>query len=229
MEQKKILFVSHDANRAGSQLLLLQLLRLLKERGVPMHLLLCNGGELEAEFEEVVGVTRLFQTKKITTPPFTGKLLRKTNLLKFYEEHSQHKGNERVLAELEQQNIGLIFINSIANAEVYYDFLKSFHDLPLVLFVHELAMSVKIYTQEEQLSFLLKKTDHLIAVSNAVADHYIRKYDFPAAHVSTFTLIDHEHRHRAAHCVPPSPGSAGKSMSSARSRPASKNVVEASL
>jgi hypothetical protein len=160
MDQKKILFVSHDANRAGSQLLLLQLLRLLKERGIPMHLLLCNGGELEAEFEDVVGVTRLHQNKKITTPPFTGKLLRKTNLLKMYEERSLQRGNERVLAELEQQNIGLIFINSIANAEVYYDFLKSFHDLPLVLFVHELAMSVKIYTQEEQLAFLLKKTNH---------------------------------------------------------------------
>ncbi len=88
MEQKRILFVSHDANRAGSQLLLLQLLRLLKERGVPMHLLLCNGGELEQEFEEVVSITRLYRSQKVSTPPFTGKLLRKTNLLKLYEERS---------------------------------------------------------------------------------------------------------------------------------------------
>ncbi len=193
MEQKKILFVSHDANRAGSQLLLLQLLRLLKERGVPMHLLLCNGGELESEFEEVVGITRLYKNQKVTTPPFTGKLLRKTNLLKLYEERSLQKGNEKIIAELEQQNIGLIFINSIANAGVYYDFLKFLHHLPLVLFVHELAMSVKIYTHEKYLDFLLRKTDHLIAVSNAVADFYVRKYDFPANRVSTFTLIDHEH------------------------------------
>lgn len=193
MEQKKILFVSHDANRAGSQLLLLQLLRLLKERGVPMHLLLCNGGELESEFEEVISITRLYKNQKVTTPPFTGKLLRKTNLLKLYEERSLQKGNEKIIAELEQQNIGLIFVNSIANAEVYYDFLKFLHHLPLVLFVHELAMSVKIYTHEKYLDFLLKKTDHLIAVSNAVAEFYVRKYDFPASNVSTFTLIDNEH------------------------------------
>lgn len=193
MEQKRILFVSHDANRAGSQLLLLQLLRLLKERGVPMHLLLCNGGELEQEFEEVVSITRLYKSQKISTPPFTGKLLRKTNLLKLYQKRSLQRGNEKVIAELEQQNIGLVFINSIANAEVYYDFLKFLHHLPLVLFVHELAMSVRIYTHEKHLNFLLKKTDHLIAVSHAVADYYVRKYDFPERHVSTFTLIDHEH------------------------------------
>lgn len=193
MEQKKILFVSHDANRAGSQLLLLQLLRLLKERGIPMHLLLCNGGELENEFAEVVTITRLYQNFTVVTPVFTGKLLRKVNLHKLYEEHSAQKENGRVVTELEGQNIGLVFVNSIANAGVYYETLRFLHHLPLVLFVHELAMSVKIYTLEKHLNFLLKKADHLIAVSKAVANYYIRKFDFPIDHVSTFTLIDHDH------------------------------------
>jgi glycosyltransferase involved in cell wall biosynthesis len=193
MEQKKILFVSHDANRAGSQLLLLQLLRLLKERGVPMHLLLCSGGELEKEFEQVITITRLYQTDKIAPPPLTGKLLKKVNLYKYYEERSAQRGNDRLVTELEAQNIGLVFINSIANSGVYHDFLTFLHRVPLVLFVHELAMSVKMYSHEKHLNFLLRKTDHLIAVSNAVASYYVKKYNFPAAHVSTFTLIDHEH------------------------------------
>jgi glycosyltransferase involved in cell wall biosynthesis len=59
--------------------------------------------------------------------------------------------------------------------------------------VHELAMSVKIYTHEKHLNYLLKKTDHLIAVSHAVANYYVKKYNFPEKHVSTFTLIDHDH------------------------------------
>jgi len=193
MEHKKILFVSHDANRAGSQLLLLQLLRLLKERGVPMHLLLCNGGELEDEFAEVITITRLYKSYTVAPPLFTGKLLRKVNLHKLYEEHSAQKENGRIITELESQNIGLVFVNSIANAGVYYDTLSFLHHLPLVLFVHELAMSVKIYTHEKHLNFLLKKTDHLIAVSKAVANYYIKKYDYPVQHVSTFTLIDHDH------------------------------------
>ncbi|KAA6439728.1 glycosyltransferase family 4 protein [Dyadobacter flavalbus] len=193
MEQKKILFVSHDANRAGSQLLLLQLLRLLKERKVPMHLLLCNGGELEREFEEVTSITKLYQNFKVAPAPLTGRLLKTVNLYRRYQERSVQKINDRIIAEIELQNIGLVFINSIANAGVFHDFLKFLNHLPLVLFVHELGMSVKIYTHEKHLHFLLKKTDDLIAVSKAVASYYIKRFDFPESHVSTFTLFDHEH------------------------------------
>ncbi len=193
MSQKKILFICHDANRAGSQLLLLQLIRLLKERGLPMHLLLCAGGELEKDFEEVISITRCYhEAFNETSEPFTDKVLRKVNLLKLYEVHNEQKFHDRVISELQSQNIGLVFVNSIANATVYHDFLSFLHHLPVVLFVHELAMSVKIYTEEKHLNFLLNKTDHLIAVSKTVANFYSKKYDFPAKHVSTFTLIDHE-------------------------------------
>jgi glycosyltransferase involved in cell wall biosynthesis len=193
MTNKKILFISHDANRAGSQLLLLQLLRLLQERGVPMHLLLCNGGQLEEEFAKVVTITRLFNTNNILAKPLSGKILKRIRLHKLYEQHNEQKDRERIVAELESQNIGLVFVNSIANAEVYYESLKFLHHLPVVLFVHELGMSVKIYTFEDHLKFLLKKANHLIAVSHAVANHYVQDYGFPAEHVSTFTLIDHDH------------------------------------
>ena len=193
MEQKKILFVSHDANRAGSQLLLLQLLRLLKERGVPMHLLLCNGGTLEDDFAQTITITRLYQQDSVSENFISGKILKKINLHRLYEQHSAQKENDRIIQELEAQNIGLVFVNSIANARVYYETLRFLHHLPLVLFVHELAMSAKIYTHEKHLSFLLNKTDHLIAVSKAVANYYVKKYDFPIQHVSTFTLIDHDH------------------------------------
>jgi glycosyltransferase involved in cell wall biosynthesis len=193
MEHKKILFVSHDANRAGSQLLLLQLLRLLKERGVPMHLLLCSGGVLETEFAEVTTITRLYQDNPAPSGFISGRLLKKVKLHRLYEEHSAQRESDRIVGELEAQNIGLVFVNSIANAEVYHDTLRFLHHLPMVLFVHELAMSARIYTDEKHLNFLLKKADHLIAVANAVANYYVKKYDFPVQHVSTFTLIDHDH------------------------------------
>ena len=192
MKLEKILFVCHDANRAGSQLLLLQLLRLLKKRNFPMHLLLCNGGELEDEFAEVISITKLYGENTIFNRPLTGKILKKVNLYKLYEQHNVHKEQERVAAELEAQQIGLVFVNSIANAGVYYDTLQFLHHLPMVLFVHELGMSVKIYTRELHLDYLLKKASHLIAVSKAVADHYITHYGFAVDHVSTFTLIDHD-------------------------------------
>lgn len=193
MEKKKILFISHDANRAGSQLLLLQLLRLLKTRGVPMHLLLCSGGELEKEFEQVCTVTRLYDELKVSPSPITGRLLRKVNLHKLYEERSAQRVSDKIAAELDVRHIGLVFVNSIANAGVYYESLKFLHHLPVVLFVHELGMSVKIYTREKHLQFLLKQSDHLIAVSQAVAKYYVTRFNYPEKRVSTFTLFDHNH------------------------------------
>ena len=49
----KILFVSHDANRAGAQLFLLSVMKYLKQKGAEMQLLLLDGGILEAEFAEI--------------------------------------------------------------------------------------------------------------------------------------------------------------------------------
>jgi glycosyltransferase involved in cell wall biosynthesis len=172
-------------------LLLLQLLRLLKDRNFAMHLLLCNGGELEADFADVVSITKLYKDDQIFNQPWTGKFLKKVMLYDMYEERAVQREQERVMAELEAQQIGLIFVNSIANAAIYYDTLRFLHHLPMVLFAHELGMSVKIYTHEAHLHFLLKKANHLIAVSKAVADHYVSDYGFPNNDISIFTLIDH--------------------------------------
>ncbi|WP_460885358.1 glycosyltransferase family 4 protein [Rhabdobacter roseus] len=86
----------------------------------------------------------------------------------------------------------MVFVNSIANAKLYAQQLTYLHHLPTVLFVHELGMSVKMYTEKNDLDILLKKSNHLIAVAQAVANHYIQHYAYPADSVSIFTLIDHQ-------------------------------------
>ena len=51
---KNILFVSHDANRAGAQILLLRFLKLLKNHpDFKFSILLKEGGIIEKEFEEI--------------------------------------------------------------------------------------------------------------------------------------------------------------------------------
>ncbi len=96
----------------------------------------------------------------------------------------------RVKHELLAQEFGLVFVNSVANAEFYHKHLEYLQELPVVLFAHELQMSVATYTQPESLKFLLARCSRLIAVSAAVADFYVREYQFPAELVSTFTLIN---------------------------------------
>ncbi len=183
---QKVLFISHDANRAGSQLLLLQLVSLLKKKGIPTHLLLCEGGELVSDFEQVTSVTLV---KPIPQYSFFQRLI---GLVTKSRRGSVRENPDfsRVRTELLAQNFGLVFVNSVANAEFYHKHLGYLHELPAVLFAHELQMSVATYSEPESLKFLLIRCRHLIAVSRAVADFYVKEYHFPSGKVSTFTLIN---------------------------------------
>ncbi|HEV7347255.1 glycosyltransferase family 4 protein [Telluribacter sp.] len=187
---QKVLFISHDANRAGSQLLLLQLIRLLQQKGVPMHLLLCAGGSLEAEFREVVPTTLVPAYNATVLSPFLDKVLSKAGVYQPLHQRKQLEKRQLFEAELKGLDIGLVFVNSIANAELYHRQLTFLHHLPVVLFAHELQMSAEIYTEKTDLGFLIRKTNHLIAVSRAVASYYTQEFGFPEEEVSIFTLID---------------------------------------
>lgn len=191
--KKKILFVSHDANRAGSQLLLLQLLKILKQKKVPMELLLCDGGVVTTDFEAVLPTIQLNRTNNYMLSPFGDKLLCRMGFADTVHRRTKNKRRQAIEQQLKAREIGLVFINSIANAGIYYNELEFLHDLPVVLFAHELEMSANMYAKRNELEFLLQKTDHLIAVSQAVADYYIREFNFPRESVSILTLIDHDY------------------------------------
>lgn len=139
-----------------------------------------------AEFERVTSVTLL---KPIPQPSSWQRIIRVLPV----KNRNSDWGNpdlHRVKAELLSQDIGLVFVNSVANAEFYHKQLGYLHHLPVVLFAHELQMSVATYSEPESLKFLLGKCRHLIAVSRAVADFYEREFHYPAEQVSTFTLIN---------------------------------------
>ena len=159
---------------------------LLKQKGIPTHILLCEGGELVADFEKVTSVTLLKPIpQRALWRRFIRVLLKKEQ--NFVPDNPDFL---RVKPELLTQNFGLVFVNSVANAEFYHQRLDYLHGLPVVLFAHELQMSVATYSEPESLKFLLAKCSHLIAVSRAVADFYVKEYQYPADRVSTFTLID---------------------------------------
>lgn len=191
--QKKILFISHDANRAGSQLLLLQLLKILKQRNVPMELLLCGDGVVARDFEAVVETVKLPEPQRYVINRFSDKVLGKLGLIEQIARQTKQRRRDELKTALDAENIGLVFINSIANAGIYYNELDFLHHLPVVLFAHELEMSAGMYAKRNELEFLLKKTDHLIAVAQAVADYYIDDFGFPKDAVSILTLIDHDY------------------------------------
>jgi glycosyltransferase involved in cell wall biosynthesis len=185
---KKILFISHDANRAGGQIVLLQLLRQLKQHNLPMHLLLCSDGPLEEEFRSLVSTTRLPRLGDVHFNPLVEKLLSLLSLDNWVKQRVLKRRWRRFKEQFTAQDFGLIFANTIGAAAAYrqLDFIL----VPTVLFAHELEMSIKKYSDPQDMAYLMSRTNHLIVVSRAVAAYFQKTYLYPENQISTFQIID---------------------------------------
>lgn len=185
---KTILFVSHDANRAGAQIVLLQLVRQLRQQQVPMCLLLCGDGPLEAEFRAEIEVLKLPKPKINFFENQLDRLLSAVGILPRLIQNDFQNQVNAFENQLKKRDIGAIFLNTIATATYYprIEFLK----VPVMLFAHELEMSVKMYSKPQELRYVLQHTSRLLVVAQALADFYAVNYDFPRDKISIFTLIE---------------------------------------
>ena len=166
----KILFVSHDANRAGAQLFLLNIMQYLSKKGVSMHLLLLSDGILEKDFEEICAVSKYPKQKQEYS-------IHQKVISKLLPKKDTHKSN--FYSSLLAQNFDLIYVNTIATAWVMPELL-SFLKVPLVTHIHELEFSIQLYSTKQDREFLFNNTTKLIACSKAVAENVIEKHHFPA-------------------------------------------------
>jgi glycosyltransferase involved in cell wall biosynthesis len=187
---KTILFIGHDANIAGAQIVLLNILQELKKRHIPTHLLLEEGGLLEEQYRTLSSVTISPKPKPVIFGNKIDWVFDKIGILNLLKRLDFEKRQKQFEKTLTQQNIGLVFANTIATAKGYQS--VRFLNVPLVLFVHELAASIKMYSQPEELTQLLKNTTHLITPSLATADYYNRFFEFPKNKISTFQIVDIE-------------------------------------
>jgi glycosyltransferase involved in cell wall biosynthesis len=155
--QKEILFVSHDANRAGAQIFLYNIMDHLQESGFKAILLLVNEwGSYKEEMESK------FQTYSMTSPP-------KSALDRFL------KGNSSTIDTIKiRHNIDLIYVNTIASVHLLEE-LKTTIGAPVISHIHELSYSIAQYSQPNSTEQLFKYSDRVVACSKAVADN-LAKY-----------------------------------------------------
>lgn len=164
----KILFISHDANRAGAQLFLLNIMQYLNKKGIGMHLLLLGDGVLEKDFKEICTVHQY--------PKETGaKNIYKKAIEKLILKRNNQKAllNKLLLAE----KFDLIYANTIATAWVMPELL-GFLKIPLLTHIHELEFSIQLYSNQQDREFLLANTTKLIACSKAVSENIVKKHHF---------------------------------------------------
>lgn len=164
MTEGKTLFVGHDANRAGAQLVLLHWLRERKARGLANYLLLVEGGSLVKEYQEVAQVW-IWKTDI----PLWFKLKQWIPRLKsnrgWNHEPSEQKV-QRIMAALKNEAFDEVIGNTVSSVGLL-SVLASLQ-LPLSVYVHELRFSISNYTTAEDRVFMVKSIHRFYAVSESV-------------------------------------------------------------
>lgn len=161
---KSILFISHDSNRAGAQILLLDAMKYLKNKGFLIHLLvISNYGDVYEGYEEEFEITHLPTFE--SSSGFKGIFLRKT------KEQAQQ---EFIIQKYQNQNIDIIYANTIAVSHIAPK-VKKWLNIPLVAHIHEMEYSINMYSNYDDSQRFYEDSDKLIACSEAVKDNLLDK------------------------------------------------------
>lgn len=158
-----ILFVSHDANRAGAQLFLLNIMKDFKAAGYGIQLLcLLKWGPLLSEFEEVCEVKESPKQSK-----------KKSKILSKIIKADAKKDFKGFIDETYgSKKIDFIYANTIATACSATQ-IKEVLSVPLISHIHELQFSLDLYARKSEKENLLKSSDGIIACSQAVKDNLV--------------------------------------------------------
>lgn len=158
-----ILFVSHDANRAGAQLFLLNIMKDFKAAGYGIQLLcLLKWGPLLSEFEEVCEVKESPKQSK-----------KKSKILsKIIKADAKRDFKGFIDETYGSKKIDFIYANTIATACSATQ-IKEVLSVPLISHIHELQFSLDLYARKSEKENLLKSSDGIIACSQAVKDNLV--------------------------------------------------------
>lgn len=184
-----LLLIGHDANRAGAQLVLLQLMRLLQTQGVQMHLLLGEGGPLLSDYKALAPVSTWPAVPTYVAGPLADKVLGKLGMWESRNRKQREARQAGIQQQLGLDSVDLVLVNTVTSGH-WFGQLEIPKTTPVITFVHELAMSVRMYTRPEELRYLLDHTTHMLAVSKATASYYVESHGFDPAKITLFTLID---------------------------------------
>jgi glycosyltransferase involved in cell wall biosynthesis len=153
---KKILIISHDANLNGAPILLLRLMKILKEHGYSFNTILRKGGPLVNEFRALSDVCGYF--RRTNGAGFISKL------------NSRLRGRTIFDISAYTSGIDLVLSNTITNGEII-KLLRENYEGPIITYVHELKMGEALYSTPALVDLTIKMTDHFLVPSLAVKQH----------------------------------------------------------
>jgi glycosyltransferase involved in cell wall biosynthesis len=182
---KKVLFVGHDANRAGAQLVLLHWIKAEAARGNKPYLLLAKGGVLLKTYKKYAQVwvwekvpNRLSTwVKKLPLLKREGRVNREPSVLEI----------KRLLAQLQRQKFDLVLGNTVASLGLMRR-LRSLN-VAFEAYIHELTFSLKMYASVEDMDFLVKDCRRVYVVSAQVQQVLHETYAVPTGNLAILPPI----------------------------------------
>lgn len=179
MAAEKILFVGHDANRAGAQLVLLQWLKARAAQGQWNYLLLEKGGPLLAQYKKYATV---WVWRK--EPSNAKKILKNIPFFKREEGGSDEPSKAEKaqwLRTWKQERFQLLVGNTVASLELMQK--VQLLRIPQYCYVHELNYSLGMYATEHDMRYLANKVSQVMVVSQRVKEVLEEKYGVPKENI----------------------------------------------
>lgn len=168
---KRILFISHDASRTGSPIILLNLIKWFHACGnFECDLLLCKNGEMKEAFREAAD--RVYDLQPSLKK--NSFIERKLHKLLRYDPKTAYL--DRLGKQLAANQYNLIYANSIPSCEGLlwvHQFLKR----PSILHVHELEFTIRHSLNPDSFSKAKRIIDRYIAVSELVQMNLINNHN----------------------------------------------------
>jgi glycosyltransferase involved in cell wall biosynthesis len=175
---KNILFLSHDANRAGAQILLLRFLKLLNSNpNFQFSILLKGGGIIQEEFQKTANVYFW------NTPSTTNSIFHK-----FKQTILPNKeGDALILKQLSELNFDFIVSNTIANGDILPALAQL--NIPIVTYVHELDMGINQYTKPDFFQNVLNLSSLFIACAASVKQNLINNHGVQTSRIKVLPSL----------------------------------------
>ena len=163
---KTIVFISHEATLTGAPILLLNIIRHLRE-SLPHKFVVVLGkdGPIRSKFEELATV---IVYKENSFNRLRSAILHRTNLLDTYLTLQFRQ-------KFQKEDIALIFSNTIANGR-FLEAMQLSGEVPVISYVHELKFTMDmqqlVYGDVNQ---LLQRTNYFLAGSDAVRQELLSR------------------------------------------------------
>ncbi len=161
----------------------------LNGEGFTLYLLLGEGGPLLGAYEQVATVSLWPRQEQYVAGPTADKVLGKLGLWQQQANRQQQRQYDDLYNELHLDTVDLVLVNTVTSSRLFRQ-LPLRHNVPVLAFVHELAMSVQQYTKPGDLQYLLQRATRILAVSQATARYYETAWQVPPDRITLFTLID---------------------------------------